>query len=164
MTDFIIHALQLGNGILALSPLPGRGGTYEADLEHLREWQPAMLISLTSDAEMVEHGASRLGQDIQDRGARWVHLPIPDFGTPDETFMQAWPEISRVARSALGGGGRVLVHCMGGCGRSGMVALRLMVEAGEEPQAALNHLRRVRPCAIETDAQLGWALTPTPSG
>lgn len=164
MPDFIIHALQLGNGILALSPMPGRGGDYAGDLEHLREWQPAMLITLTTAAEMVERGAAHLGQDMQDRGARWAHLPIPDFGTPDADFMEKWPEVSQIARRALKGGGRVLIHCMGGCGRSGMIALRLMIEAGEKPQEALAHLRRVRPCAIETEAQLAWALTPTPSG
>src|SRR5690606_33735699 len=58
---------------------------------------------------------------------------------------------------ALEGGGRVLVHCLGGCGRSGMVALRLMIGAGETPEVALRHLRGVRPCAVETEAQLAWA-------
>ena len=164
MTDFVIHALQLGEGILALSPLPGRSGDYAADLEHLREWQPAMLITLTSTAEMVEMGAIGLGQDMQDRGARWFHLPIPDFGVPGPEVNAKWPEVSRVARQALRGGGRVLIHCMGGCGRSGMMALRLMIEAGEPADAALAHLRRIRPCAIETDAQMKWAVTPTPSG
>ena len=162
--DFVIHALQVGEGILALSPLPGRGGDYDADLEHLREWQPAMLITLTTEVEMVEKGVRHLGQDIQDRGARWVHLPIRDFGVPDAEVEEKWPEVSRIARKALSGGGRVLIHCMGGCGRSGMTALRLMVEAGEDPQAALTRLRRVRPCAVETDAQMKWAVTPTPSG
>ncbi|MEZ5673771.1 Dual specificity phosphatase, catalytic domain [Thalassovita litoralis] len=164
MPDFVIHALQVGEGILALSPLPGRGGDYDADLEHLREWQPAMLITLTTEVEMVEKGVRHLGQDIQDRGARWVHLPIRDFGIPDAEVEEKWPEVSRIARKALSGGGRVLIHCMGGCGRSGMTALRLMVEAGEDPQAALTRLRRVRPCAVENDAQMKWAVTPTPSG
>lgn len=163
MPDFVIHALQLDEGILALSPMPGRSGDYAADLEHLREWQPALLISLTTLAEMVDKGAADLGQNMQDRGARWVHLPVPDFGTPDADFDEKWPEVSRLARQALHGGGRVLVHCMGGCGRSGMVALRLMVDAGEKPGPALERLRRIRPCAVETEAQLNWAVTPTPS-
>jgi len=55
-------------------------------------------------------------------------------------------------------GGSVLVHCKGGCGRSGMAALRLMVEAGEDPHLAFARLRDVRPCAVETEAQLAWAV------
>ncbi|WP_319824933.1 protein-tyrosine phosphatase family protein [Thalassovita sp.] len=164
MTEFVIHALRVGGGTLALAPLPGRGGDYAADLEHLREWQPALLISLTTLGEMAENGAARLGQDMQDRGARWIHLPIPDFGTPGPDVNAKWPELSRFALQALHGGGRVLVHCMAGCGRSGMAALRLMIEAGEPPDAALTHLRRIRPCAVETEAQLRWAITPIPSG
>ncbi len=38
-----------------------------------------------------------------------------------------------------------------------MAVLRLMVEAGEDPDAALARLRAVRPCAVETGAQLTWA-------
>lgn len=164
MPDFVIHALQLGEGIIALSPLPGRGGDYLADLEHLREWQPAIVISMTTDAEMVANGAGTLGQDLRDRGARWVHFPVEDYGVPDQALNAVWPEVSATARKALAGGGRVLVHCKGGCGRSGMIALRLMVDAGQKPADALAHLRRIRPCAVETDAQLKWASTPTPSG
>ncbi|MBR9844091.1 MAG: protein phosphatase, partial [Rhodobacteraceae bacterium] len=49
------------------------------------------------------------------------------------------------------------VHCFGGCGRSGMAIMRLLVEMGEEPEAALARLRAVRPCAVETEAQRLWA-------
>jgi hypothetical protein len=38
-----------------------------------------------------------------------------------------------------------------------MAVLRLMVECGEDPAQALARLRSVRPCAVETDAQLDWA-------
>ena len=64
---------------------------------------------------------------------------------------------SRAALSALRGGGRVLVHCKGGCGRSGMIVLRLMVAAGEAPLVALERLRGIHPEAIETSGQLNWA-------
>ncbi|SEQ02110.1 protein-tyrosine phosphatase family protein [Thalassovita taeanensis] len=164
MSDLVLHALHVADGILALSPLPGQGGRYAEDLEHLLEWRPAMLISLTTKAEMEARGAGTLGPDMQEHGTRWVHLPVEDFGTPGPEVRGRWPEVSRAALSALRGGGRVLVHCKGGCGRSGMVVLRLMVEAGEEPQTALKRLRARRPCAVETQAQMDWALIPTPSG
>ena len=41
-----------------------------------------------------------------------------------------------------------------------MAVLRLMFEAGEDAQAALIRLRAVRPCAVETEAQLAWASAP----
>ncbi len=157
-TTIVIHALPVGGGILALSPLPGCGGDFSGDLEHISSWTPACVISLVTQVELVAVGAQDLGQHIQDKGTRWAHLPIEDYGVPGPEFEEQWPEISDRARRAMLGGGRVLVHCRGGCGRSGMVALRLMIEAGEAPDEALDRLRSVRPCAIETDAQMEWAL------
>src|SRR6056297_1684474 len=137
MSGFIIFALPVNEGILAIAPMPGRGGHYAEDLAHLRDWQPALVISMTSLPEMVRHGASDLGSDLQDSGTRWAHVPVTDFGVPATSEEDAWHEASRAALGALQGGGRVLIHCAGGCGRSGMAALRLMIEAGEAADSAL---------------------------
>lgn len=158
MSAFVIHALRVGGGTLALAPLPGRGGNYAADVAHLRDWQPALVISMTTEAEMVEAGAGALGLDVQNAGTRWCSVPVADFGIPSPDQAELWGRASAAARAALAGGGRVLVHCRGGCGRSGMAVLRLMIEAGEEAGEALNRLRRLRPCAVETDAQMDWAM------
>ncbi len=160
MTQLVIYALQVGGGTLAISPMPGRGGSYAEDLNVISDWKPGLVISMTTEVEMIQEGARNLGADIQSRASRWVHLPIEDFGAPSPETRTKWPEVSASARQALGGGGRVLVHCKGGCGRSGMIALRLMVECGEVPSLALKRLRAVRPCAVETDGQMNWALSP----
>ncbi|MFC3613204.1 protein-tyrosine phosphatase family protein [Lutimaribacter marinistellae] len=158
MSEMKIYALQVGGGTLALCPMPGRFGSYPEDLDLIASWQPALVITLTTEVEMIEDGARHFGSDIQGRAARWAHLPVSDFEALPEEFEEQWEAVSASARQALKGGGRVLVHCRGGCGRSGMAALRLMVESGEEPNAALKRLRSVRPCAVETDAQRDWAF------
>lgn len=161
VTTLSLYALCVGDGILALCPLPGAGGDYSGDMDHIHDWQPGLVISMTTEVEHAPGGtgglALNLGQAFQSMGCRWVHLPIPDFGTPTEEMLRHWPEVSAMARQTLAGGGRVLVHCKGGCGRSGMVVLRLMIEAGETPTKALQRLRAVRPCAVETTAQMAWA-------
>lgn len=157
MSGFVIYALPVSEGIVALSPMPGRYGDYAADLNHLRDWQPAIVISMTTLSEMVARGAADLGNDLRDAGTRWMHLPIADFGAPSPEVEEAWHHAAKAALGAVQGGGRVLIHCNGGCGRSGMAVLRLMIEAGEAPDAALARLRAVRPCAVETDAQKHWA-------
>lgn len=154
----IIYALHVGRGILALSRIPGAEGDYAGDIQHITEWKPSIVMSLVTEVELVSAGASGLWRDLSDAGTRWEHMPISDFGVPDDAFEEAWPQVSASARRALLGGGRVLVHCRGGCGRSGMVALRLMIEGGEAADDALDRLRHVRPCAIETPEQMGWAL------
>lgn len=160
MSQLVVYALQVGGGTLALSSMPGRGGTYTEDLDLIADWKPGLVISMTTEVEMIQDGARNFGADIQGRASRWVHLPIEDFGTPPKEILDRWPRVGATARQALSGGGRVLVHCRGGCGRSGMVVLRLMVECGERPEAALKRLRTVRPCAVETNAQMLWAVEP----
>ncbi|NVO58181.1 dual specificity protein phosphatase family protein [Rhodobacteraceae bacterium B1Z28] len=158
MSQLVIYALQVGGGTLALTAMPGRGGDYAADLDMISEWKPGLVISMTTEIEMLQDGAQDFGSDIQGRASRWVHLPTEDFNAPPPAVVEAWPSVSATVRHALSGGGRVLVHCRGGCGRSGMIVLRQMIECGERPEKALERLRAVRPCAVETDDQMAWAV------
>lgn len=158
MPEFLIHAVTVGAGELAISPIPGRTRHYGTDRERLLEWAPDVVISMTTQAELDRKGAGGLGSDLEARGIVWRHLPVEDFGAPESQVLQQWPDVSKQARSVLRDGGKVLVHCYGGCGRSGMAALRLMVEMGEEAAVALQRLRAVRACAVETDAQMVWAM------
>ncbi|MEZ5798536.1 MAG: protein phosphatase [Paracoccaceae bacterium] len=152
-----LASLEVGGGWLAISPMPGRGGAYAADLADVLAFGPALVLTMTTPGELAAKGAAGLGADLAARGIGWRALPIADFGVPGPEVLALWPGVAEEVRAVLAGGGRVLVHCMGGCGRSGMAVLRLMVEAGEPPGAALARLRAVRPCAVETEAQFAWA-------
>ncbi len=161
MSDFVIYALPVAGGILGIAPLPGRGGGWADDLAHLKDWKPALVITMTTPSEQVSHGLGDMGVDIQDSGTRWIHFPVEDLGTPRPEQIEDWHVASKTVLAALQGGGRVLIHCFSGCGRSGMAALRLMIEAGDAAEEALQRLRTVRPCAVETDEQMAWALSGT---
>lgn len=155
---FSISSLAAANGVLGICPAPGRFGDYADDLKHILDWAPALVLTMTEQVELDRLGASGFASDLAVVGISWVHLPIRDFGAPGPQVLARWPETSARARAALASGGRVLVHCYGGCGRSGMALVRLLVEMGEEGQGALDRLRAVRPCAVETEAQAAWAL------
>jgi protein-tyrosine phosphatase len=150
--DLTSAELPLGRGTLGICSMPGRAGFYEADLAALRRWGPSMVVSMIS-AKEIARVAPELGADLARLGIRWVHLPVQDFGVPEA----GWGEVSAAAHAEITNGFKVLVHCMGGCGRSGTAVLRLMVEAGEAADVALTRLRKARPCAVETDAQYAWA-------
>ena len=154
----VINALSVNGGILALTAMPGGDGDYRADLDHIQAWAPAIVLTLATPVEMFAAGAHELGGNLRERAMRWVHLPIDDFGTPDAGFDARWPDVSSEILRVLSGSGRVLLHCKAGRGRSGMAALRLMIEAGEAPDEALERLRRTQPAAVETDAQMAWAM------
>ena len=158
--SFAIYELEAGGGRLAVAPMPGRSGTYSADVARLLAWDPALVLTMTTAEELERAGASGLPDDLAACGVAWRHLPIPDFGTPPDAVRAAWPAVADDARAILQTGGRVLAHCWGGQGRSGMAVLRLMVEGDEVPDHALARLRDVRPGAVETSAQLAWPAQP----
>ena len=57
-------------------------------------------------------------------------------------------------RDWMDAGERVVLHCMGGLGRSGLVAATALVNAGLSPSAAIQEVRDTRdPRAVETQAQ-----------
>lgn len=154
LSEFAIHSLPVGGGELAIAPMPGRTKHYCSDWLRLLDWSPALVLTMTLQAELERKGAGTLGTDLANAGIDWLHLPVPDFGTPVDLD---WPTVRDQVLGVLAGGERVLVHCLGGCGRSGMMVLRVMIAAGQEPRTALEHLRQLRPCAVETDAQMAWA-------
>lgn len=152
-----ISELTLGAGWLGIAPMPGRGGRYEADLTAILRWETGLVLTMTTAEELQRSGAATLGEDLGAANVLWRHLPVADFGAPAPEVESLWPSVSREADAVLANGGKVLAHCYGGCGRSGMALLGLMVGAGEDPDAALARLRAARPCAVETGAQFAWA-------
>ncbi|MDE0968148.1 MAG: protein phosphatase [Octadecabacter sp.] len=157
-SNFAIHPLDVGGGQVALSPIPGRFGSYNFDLTTILHWAPDLVLTMTTQSELDCMGASGFGDDLEVVGVAWRHLPIVDFAAPVAEAENAWGEVLTLSVNILAQGGRILTHCFGGCGRSGMVALRLMIETGETPEGALKRLRKTRPCAVETDAQQRWAI------
>ena len=157
MQGIDLYEVPVGQGVLAISPIPGLNGSYEDDLLVIHGWGAKVVFSMTERAELECAGAGGIGAHMASMGIEWHHLPIRDFGAPSPGVVATWRLASDAAHAALDTGGKVLIHCRGGCGRSGMAALRLMVESGELPQEALKRLREVRPCAVETDAQYAWA-------
>ncbi|MCP5075493.1 MAG: protein phosphatase [Rhodobacteraceae bacterium] len=157
MQKFAIYPVQLTPGTVAICPVPGRNGDFHADLQTVLDWSPSLVLTMTTAQELRAAGATDLPVRLHEAGVGWLHLPIVDFGAPHGETADYWPTASAKARKVLAGGGRVLAHCWGGHGRSGMVALRLMVESGVEAEDGLARLRVVRPGAVETEAQVAWA-------
>jgi protein-tyrosine phosphatase len=155
---FQIASVTLGSGgSLGLCRLPGRYGELQKDVAFIQAWKPALVLSMTEKTEMEALGAAELPRVLFENNIGWRHFPIPDFGVPEPMIEANWPKISKEIHDHILAKNNVLLHCRGGIGRSGMVALRLMIEFGEQPDEALQRLRLVRAGAVETDAQLAWA-------
>ncbi|MEM7123648.1 MAG: protein phosphatase [Pseudomonadota bacterium] len=137
--------------------MPGLFGDLASDLAQIKRWSPAIVLSMTEQAEMDRCGSTELGSLLGQVGIDWAHLPVRDFRGLDAAQAARWPDLSGRLHSLLDSGEGVLLHCRGGKGRSGMIGLRLLVERGENPDEALKRLRQERSGAVETEEQWAWA-------
>lgn len=124
-----------------------------ADLDVVRAWGPALVITLLEEFEFTLLGVPRFAGELRASGLNWRHIAIRDAGTPNAAFELEWLTAGREARELLRAGRRVLIHCRAGLGRTGLLAARLLVELGTPPDEAIAAVRKARPEAIETQAQ-----------
>lgn len=154
---FSISELELQGATIGMAPMMGRKSAFENDLDVVYDWKPDLVLSLTQIDEMRRFKSDVLPERLIDKDIKWIHFPIQDFGVPSEEDAPLWIAIEQVLQMAVSQKARILIHCMGGCGRTGMVVLRMMCTLGESPNDAVCRLRAARDCAVETDAQMQWA-------
>ena len=70
-------------GQIAIAPIPGRSGDFDADLSMVLAWQPDLVISLTTLVEFSETSEMDLSFCLYRENIDWIHLPIDDHGVPD---------------------------------------------------------------------------------
>ena len=116
------------------------------------------MLTLVESYEFARLGVPEFATEIGRTRLVWYHMAIPDMSTPGKTFDQAWSRDGARIFRTLRGGERLLVHCAGGFGRSGMVAAKLLAALGAPADQAVDTVRRARPGAIETDGQLDYVL------
>lgn len=149
-------------GVIGLTLCPGKEDPWSStgpwkrdlglDLAAIRDWGAAMLLSLIEPDEYDRVKVADMGRRIPE-GMEQLRLPIKDVSVPDKSWEEAWVREGPRVRELLRKGGRVCIHCMGGLGRSGLVAARLLVELGLPPEEAMARVRTSRKGAIETRQQ-----------
>lgn len=158
-----VDAVPVRDGLLGLTFCPGKHGDslngapwardLETDLAALKSWGTGLVVTLMERREFELLRVPDLDLRIAAHGMAWAHLPIPDQGVPGPTFSVAWPQVRTELLSRLAAGGRTVLHCRGGLGRTGMIAAMLLIETGAVPDDAIRIVRSVRPRAIETAEQ-----------
>ena len=125
-----------------------------ADLTALVATGATDLVCLLPETELEWAGVPDLLSRAEQAGLTVHHWPIGDQAAPDPEDAAEW--LPRLA-ARLDAGARVVLHCMGGLGRSGLVAACLFRTRGLTADAAVATVRAARgPRAIETPAQLDF--------
>jgi protein-tyrosine phosphatase len=144
-----------GEGGLGLTTCPGKKDLHkwnrdlEEDLSVIRDWGASTVVTLIEAHEFDLLNVGRLAEEVQKLGLRWIHLPICDVNVPDRRFEQEWVVAGPEIHGRIRAGEKILIHCRGGLGRTGLVAGLILVERGCAPRDAIQQVRAVRPHAIE---------------
>ncbi len=129
-------------GAVAGSGHPGYGGELGATLAGLKDEGFEAVLTLTESP--LDHAM------LEEFGMNALHIPIEDFSAPTPD------QIDRAVafiQSGLDRNSKVLVHCMGGYGRTGTILACHLVSLGRSAEAAIDEVRIKRPGSIETDTQ-----------
>jgi hypothetical protein len=157
-TPFVISRLFLATGgCIALARMPGSCSLLGDDVAAIRGLGPSCVLTLSPLDEMQARGAGPLPTLLEPHAIAWLQFPVMDYGTPLPEQEQAWQNLSNSLHKALDARETILIHCLAGLGRTGMITLRLLVERGEAPAEALARIRAVRPGTVERPAQYDWA-------
>jgi hypothetical protein len=127
-------------GSLWLGAMPGRfesWSTFEARAQRARL---GLVVCLTPRSELAELSPSYHAAVVQGTVPfRWLHLPMPNFGVPEDAaaFRR---EVQQIA-AALREGNAVLLHCAAGMGRTGSTAACVLKALGLGTDDALQRVR-----------------------
>jgi protein-tyrosine phosphatase/nicotinamidase-related amidase len=144
-------------GQVSLTILPGRrdrNRSLDADLGVMKDQGVTHVVPLITQAELAAYGVPDLLEAYRAAGFDVHHLAVEDQGVPTKEEMRG---LVRWIREAFQKDGRVVIHCVGGLGRSGAAAACLLVSRGFSPNAAVWAVRQARsPRAVESDEQMAF--------
>jgi protein-tyrosine phosphatase len=162
-----IAAAELADGRpgrLGLTFLPGKRGastrypgrvyrrSLDADLATLVGQRVAWLLLLVDDGELARFGDADVVARGAAAGVSIARRPLTDGNAPHS--LAAMDEMLTLLNAARERGDAA-VACMGGVGRTGLVAACALVAAGSSASAAIARVREVRhPEAVETAEQV----------
>lgn len=126
----------------------------QADVEKIREWSPALVISILESHEFIHLGLPSYVEDtFRSSSMQQLLLPIPKNKPIEYSLSKLWHVINERVLTQLGSGQDVLVHSGADMGRAGYIAAKILVGQGVEPADAIARVRAIHPYAIESFAQ-----------
>ena len=157
---FDVIETPLWPGRLGLTIAPGKQGSIygrthrrdlDTDLKALRAQGADGIVNLMEDDEQARWQMHGYDEAAQQAGLSVRRYPIVDVNVP--TDPASFRTLVEEVYTDLSAGKTVVVHCLGGLGRSGTLAACLLIRAGMDAEEATRLTRTYRPGAIEKDSK-----------
>ena len=130
------------------------------ELKFFHQLNCSAIVSLVEDSEFEKMYDKKLFvHQIYNNNLNWFHLPIMDLKAPDHKFIDKWQTTNTLLKNDLIDGKNIVIHCMGGKGRSGTIAAILLIEFGNNNKDVIEIVRKKRKGAIETKEQEDFILS-----
>jgi len=153
MINSMMHELPVPSvGRLFRSRIPGPFMTVAELLDIWESEGVTLVVPLMEGLDYAEFGVSDMPGHVAERSWRCHLLPIPDGGV---STAQQMSELIDVIHNELSEGGGVLVHCIGGRGRTGLaLACYAVRHLNMEAEEAIEWVREHSlPGSLETTTQ-----------
>ena len=156
------------NGKVFLTCFPGRNGEkisfkediFIEELNNFSSQNTSTVVTLVEDKE-IENLCDKkfFVRKIYSHNLKWIHMPIEDLKAPNHKFIEKWQTTKVLLKNDLMEGRNIILHCMGGKGRSGTIAAILLIEFGAKHKEVIEIVRKQRKGAIETKEQEDFILS-----
>jgi atypical dual specificity phosphatase len=114
-----------------------------------------LVVILTEQQEYLVYAQRDLPEFYRENGMDVVHIPVPDFGIPED--LESWSHGLETAVEAAKNGTNVAIHCLAGIGRTGTFLACLAKEHLDmEGEKAILWVRETLPGAMENWRQEGF--------
>ena len=132
----------------------GRGPRTKVDefIAEIQQKGVGTIVVLLPSHELHDlYGDVDLLAEYEQHRLEVVHFPLENFSVPDkiELFDELIGQLVKILREKS-----VLIHCMAGCGRTGMVAAGVLVRLGSSATAAIEQVRDIRPGSMDVLRQI----------
>ena len=131
---------DLGNGALFVMPKPSRE-TLQDDIAYYKTQGVSKVISLLHAQEIETLGMIMEPHACEAHDVKFENFPITDMSVPDSARLI---ELQQRLKQEIAAGEAIAIHCHGGRGRAGIVAITLMIEHGYAAETAIEMASKAR--------------------
>ena len=150
---FVIDSTLRGR--LAIVPRPRGGDWLPSEVGCLKADGVDVVASLLETREAAELGLADEACACAANGIDFVSVPVPDRGVPGST--KAFLAVAEDLRNRLAQGSSVGIHCRACIGRAAMLAVVVLVLAGDRLEDAWARVEQARCIPVpDTDEQRRW--------